>query len=48
MHGPMLATREITIGGKHCDERPRRDGKMRGKPPRDLWDRSLVGDGSAR
>ena len=48
MLGHMLTTTEITIGGKHSDERPRRGGKMRGKPPRDLWDRSLVGDGSAR
>jgi hypothetical protein len=46
--GHMLTTTEITIGGKQSDGRPLRNGMTRGKPSRDLGDRSVVGDGSAR
>jgi hypothetical protein len=46
--GHMLTTTEITIGGKHSDGRPLHNGMTRGKPSRDLGDRSVVGDGSAR
>jgi hypothetical protein len=46
--GHTVTTTDITLGGMRSDERPRRGGKLRGKPPRDLRDPSLVGDGSAR